>query len=323
MKISRIMVALGMAFAATVSAGPWELSLGLVARTVGDFDVKGDIFVNPAFPGSPYVTGILGYGGQAELALLADPVRQGRLLGDWATLHRMDFGGVSEGLDTSLGVLLAARTPLGEKWERTWFLSLNALWFSSDVSAANGAVPGITEHYVVRTDVPGGAWGNTSILDPLDPNTVNTVFVYPDPMPPSGPASTLAGVYGEYNIDLDLDAYTFGIGVGTDFVLPFGSLRLEVGPTLTVVDFSANAIVNVRWDSDGASVFGGGAKISDSGVEFLPGFYGDFSFVYDFNERFGLGIGVRYDYLFEKLDTDLGEVDLSGFSGAVKAMFRF
>ncbi len=303
MKISRIVAALGMAFAATVSASPWELSLGLVARTVGDFDVKSDLFVNPAFPNSPYVTGILGYDGQPELALLADPDRQGRP-DAVATLHRMDFGGVSEGLDTSLGVLLAARTPLGEHWERTWFLGLSALWFSSDVSASGSAVPGISEHFAA---VPG-TW---------DVFGANTVLVG------SGVGSDQGGVYGVYAIGLDLDAYTLGVGIGTDVYLPFGSLRLEVGPTLTVVDFSANARVDVRWDSDDASVFGGAARIDDSGVKFLPGFYGDLSLVYDFNERFGIGIGVRYDYLFEKLDTDLGEVDLSGFSGAIKALFRF
>ncbi|MDX9979730.1 MAG: hypothetical protein RBU25_06730, partial [Lentisphaeria bacterium] len=93
--------------------------------------------------------------------------------------------------------------------------------------------------------------------------------------------------------------------------------------TLTVVDYSAKASVDVRWDSDDASDFGGGTKSDDSGVEFLFGAYGDLSFVYDFNERFSVGLGVRYDYLFEELDTDLGEVDLSGFSGAIKAMFRF
>ena len=303
MKISRIMVALGLAFAATVSAGPWELSLGLVARTAGDFDIKSDLFVNPAFPNSPYVTGILGYAGQPELVLLADPDRQGRPTGA-ATLPRMDFGGVSEGLDTSLGVLLAARTPLGDHWDRTWMLCLNALWFSSDVSSSGAAVPGISEHFAAFP----GTW---------DVFGANPVIVG------SGVGSDQGGVYGVYDIDLDLDAYTFGAGIGTDFVLPFGALRLEVGPSLTVVDFSADALVDVRWESDDVSVFGGAARVDDSGVEFLLGFYGDFSFVYDFNERFGLGIGVRYDYLFEELDTDLGEVDLSGFSGAVKAMFRF
>jgi hypothetical protein len=320
MKISPIMAAFGMALAATVSAGPWELSLGLTARTVGDFDIKSDIFVNPAFPDSPYVTGILGYDGQPQLALLADPVRQGRLLGDVATLHRIDFGGASEGLDSAMGVLFAARTPLGDHWDRTWMLNLSAMWFSSDVSAS-GSVVGTTEQFDVLAGLdvpPGGVWDNPDFGGP------NTVWVYPYPDDPSGPGTTLPGVYGVYDIDLELDAYTFGAGIGTDVVLPFGSLRLEVGPTLTVVDYDAEALIDVRWDSDDASVFdGGAARVDDSGIEFMLGFYGDLSFVYDFNERFGVGIGVRYDYVFEKLDTDLGEVDLSGISGAIKAVYRF
>jgi len=304
MKISRIAAVLGVALMTTVAAGPWELSLGLVARSVGDFDIKSDVFVNPAFPDSPYVTGILGYDGQPALALLADPDRQGRVLGNVATLHSMDFAGVSEGLDTSLGVLLAARTPLGEKWDREWFLGLSFLWFGSDVSASSDEVAGTSHHFTA---------------DPLSWDALggpNTVVVG------SGAGSDMGGVYGAYNIGLDLDAYTFGVGIGTDVVLPFGSLRLEVGPTLTVVDYKAEASVDVRWESDDVPVFAGN-RTKDSGVEFLLGFYGDFSFVYDFNERFGVGIGVRYDYLFEKLNTDLGDADLSGVSGSVKAVFRF
>lgn len=304
MKISRIAAALGMVLATAVSAGPWEISLGLVARDVGDFEVKSDTFANPAFPGSPYVTGMFGVGGQPELALLADPDRQGRPFGV-ATLHRMDFDGLSEGLDSSLGVLLAARTSLGEKWDRIWFLDVNVMWFGSDASASSNAVPGISEHFAV---VPG-TW------DVFGPNTVLTT---------SGVGSNQGGVYGLYDIDLELDAFTFGVGIGSDVDFALGSLRLEVGPTLTVVDYDAKATVDIRWDSDHASVFAGGPRtVKDSGVDLLPGFYGDLSFVHHFNERFGIGIGVRYDYLFEKLDTDLGKVDLKGLSGNVKAVFRF
>lgn len=300
MKISSILVTLGLAFAGTVAAAPWELSLGLVHRTVGDFEIASGGFNSPAFPDSGYVTGSLDAG---SLVTVLDPPRQSNVLGTVVALHSIDFAGDDEGMDLTPGVLLAARTVLGERWGRTWELSLNAMWFGADTDSA-GTVQGTTELFGVIV------WDPFSI----DPNSA----LVGAPVPPG---TTLSDVYGTYDLDLDLDAFTFGLGIGTDVALPIGSVRLEAGPSLTVVDYDEQASYAAYWSSDGATVYQ--SRISDSGVKFLPGVYGDLSFAYDFNERIGMGLGVRYDFMFEKLETDLGELDLSGFSAMLKVQVRF
>lgn len=301
MKITSILIAVGMAVTATVSAGPWELSLGLVHRSVGDFDLDGVVFANPNLSTpSPYVTGVLD-GDLPNSAYVVDYGRQGGGTA-LAALHSIDFADDSEGMDSSTGVLLAARTELGERWGMPWFLSLNALWFGSDASTS-GTVAGTTYHFVADDT----SWGD------FGPNTVVLTDVT---------SGNLDSVYGTYEVDLDLDAFTFGIGLGTDVVLPVGALRLEVGPSLTVVDYDESATTAAYWSSDDVPVYSA-VRTSDDGVDFLGGLYGDLSFAYDFNERFGVGLGIRYDYVYQKLETDLGDVDLSGFSAMLKFQVRF
>jgi hypothetical protein len=299
-----ITVALGLLLAAGVNAGPWELSLAASYRSVGDLELDRIQFTNPSFADSMYVNGAFDGASTPQVIYVANLGFQNGTT--YTSLSTLEMPAGDEGLDSALGLTLAARRSLGERWGMPWFLGLNLTWFGTDASVS-GMVSGTPYYWNI---VPG-TWGYDG---------ANSAIVANGPVQDGH--DPLGLVYGTYDLDLDLDAYTFGLGLGTDVAVPFGSLRLEAGPTLTLADYSTNASYAARWVNGDTAVYTPVDR-SDSGLEWHAGLYGDLSFVFDLSETLGVGVGVRYDYVFEKVDTDIGDIDLSGFSASAKVLYRF
>ena len=101
-------------------------------------------------------------------------------------------------------------------------------------------------------------------------------------------------------------------------------LFVAAGPSLNIVDMDSEVSESASYTSPGnqGDSFYRQSQ-SDGGTDILFGLYGAIGAQYWFNEQAGLVLEARYDEVFDKAETDLAELDLSGFSGMAKVIFRF
>lgn len=304
---TKLIVALAgsLALAGTVALADdnWQLSLGISYRQVGDLDLSSVAFSNSGYNGSAFVTGFLVSELGGVFSNLTDPAIQldsadplNPVGGDTLALHKITFAGGSEDMDDAPGLELNARRSIFATGETPWNLNLSMVWFGADLSTS--------------MEVSGVTYTGTLILP-----------IIVGPMNPD-PTTTLPGVIGILDFDFDLDAWTFGAGIGPEFALSNGSISLEIGPSITIVDYNASCEQSAFWDNGAGQIAGVDSKESDDGVDFLFGLYIAASYAYDFTEQAGVELGARYDFI-EDLDTDVATMEMSGFSLTGRLFYRF
>ncbi|MCK5835130.1 MAG: hypothetical protein KAG98_05315, partial [Lentisphaeria bacterium] len=211
------------------------------------------------------------------------------------------------------------------------FISLSSLDFqgSSEDASGNGIVLGLskllTEHdsgfysldftlVTLFVDESFGL-GDASKTDVFVGNGTNGDYTTPggpiggDDHPAALPGTAPGG------FDIELSAFTFGLGASQHFVWDSGiTLDFGAGPSLTIVSY----------DFEGPSISASGdlSSNSSSDVDFLFGLYAQANVGYEFNESWALVGGVRYD-LIQEIEDDVADVDLSGLSFQIKAIYSF
>lgn len=171
--------------------------------------------------------------------------------------------------------------------------------------------------------------GGTSSLGLSNEATLNQYFVVAgsvSPLPtgggaPYGSVQTTGYVSNEFSMDL----YTFDLGLKLGYSFDCAiDLFAAVGPSISLVDIDSEITESATYSAPGNP--GGNfysQSQSDGGTDVLFGIYGAIGGQYWLNEQVGIVLEARYDEVFDKADTDFAELDLSGFSGMAKVIFRF
>ena len=295
----------------TVRAGDWEYSVGAWYRTFSDVDFARIQLVNTqdGHAGNGFVTGNNEFA--PGVLTVVNGAKQG-VNTNRATLHSVVSDSDSDELGSGLGVIVGATTPLGDG-ESGWCLdlSLGAVRSTSDASFGVLATPST---FAVQADDP-----STPLVDE---NTWGAPFGDPNAVVVLGPAGDAGhpDVLALLDFDFDMELCTLGVGVSYLRRSDKASIRLGLGPALSLVDFDASRREDVSFD-DGTPVYS--AMYKDDGTSVRLGGYLGVALGVQLSERVGLALGCRYDYVADDLNTDFGEVQLSGASGTLKLVFSF
>ncbi len=171
--------------------------------------------------------------------------------------------------------------------------------------------------------------GGMSNLGVSNTATLNQYFVAggnvsPLPLGAGVPYGDIAtSGYASNSFSMDLYALDLGLKLAYSFDFAL-DLFVAAGPSFNLVDVDSKTS---EWATYSAPGNPGGTfysqERSDGGTDVLFGVYAAIGAQYWFNERWGVALEARYDEVFDKVDTDLAELDLSGFSGLGKIIFRF
>jgi len=300
---------IGGALTAGAQESDWKLSLGTTFRSFKQSELKSigfgsDKYVNGSYDGStvtvddagnqvaPYPGGLPG--GTSHLA----------------SLHSVSFGSFSEDLEDSAGLVLQWTKDLqgsgdGKIGGLDWQMDFSLVWVGVD-QAFNSAADVTSDAFEVDdSDFPNGT------IDDVE----NGVPGAPSLLPGS------KNVEGFARYDLDVDAFTMGFGFGPRLELGPVDLKIGVGPTLTIVNY--NTRVDAGWNFIGDAGSGERVSRSDDGIDARLGLYGSVGLACEFTERWGMEVGVRYDYIPDSVDTNIVNLDLSGLSTEIKVVYSF
>jgi hypothetical protein len=212
----------------------------------------------------------------------------------FASLSSLNFAGSDDDADAN-GVILGVSHLLSQ--HDTGYYSLDFTLVSLFVDESMGLGGSSTTDVFLGNPNPGGGYNSPS-----------------GPIGGGGHPAALPGAT-PVGFDIDMAAFTFGVGASQHFVWDSGlTLDFGAGPTLTIVDF----------DFDGPSVMADGSigENSSGDVDFLFGVYAGINVGYEINESWAISGGIRYD-LIQELKDDVADVDLSGLSFEIKGIYSF
>ena len=281
----------------TVTENGWKLSMGANYRSFESvtFNQTG-----------PYINGsVTDIGLGQYLYKVVDPASQVFVDGVNDTVTLASTSGSGEfNFDNGVGVVLKASKVFNQG---------DAINWSFDFSLATAYTQSSHSTGTTFTEFNFGDWNNS-----IDGNG----DVTPGPHPPAAPVTgKTEGVSGNYtpsdpgttaNIkyDLNLGVYTFGAGISAACDLGPVTVFMGGGPTLSVVDY------DVDYSAFGVE------KNSDS-MRLRGGLYAELGFEVPLNEKWGIGLSGRYDWIPVEVSTDLAEIELSGFSGNLFVSYQF
>lgn len=297
----------------TVMAGDsdWDMSVGATFRKFKSAEFKSfateDQYINGSYDGS---TVIVDNAGQQvtphPLAGISPSIPVGSQL---ASLHSVSFGSSVNDLEDTTGLVLQwtkdiQTSTVNKVGGLDWKFDLSLVWLGVDQ-----AVDGLT-------DVEGQGFLIDAGDVPQDANDYETVGA---PATPGAlPASDTVKAFSRY--DLDIDAFTFGAGISSRLEMGPLDLKLGVGPSVTLVNY------NVAFDGAGGNISESPSElvsVSDDDIVARWGLYGTLGLIYDFNESWGMEVGLRYDYIPDNVNTNVVNLDLSGMSTEVKLIYSF
>ncbi len=282
----------------TSTKNGWKLAIGVNYRSFDQVTFKQ---IGEYANGS--VTDI-GFGNY--LYKVADPTSQvfvDTILNDTVTLASASGSGEFN-FDNGVGVVLKASKVFSQGDAIDWSFDLSLATAYTQSSHSVGAT---------FTTFDFGDWNGS---------TDGNGDVTPGPYPPSAPVDgKTEGVSGNYapsdpgttasiKYDLNLGLYTLGAGVSAACDMGPVTVFMGGGPTLSVVDYDIDY-----------SVFGI-QKNSDS-TRLRAGMYAELGLEVPVNEKWAVGISGRYDWIPVEVNTDLAEVELSGFSGQLFVSYQF
>lgn len=267
----------------------WKLSIGVTYRAFKSVDFKGlelgSGYIDIDVNGNPVNP-------QEQVA----PLPPLFPLGSTATsFHRSGpGGGGSSDLDSAAGLSVVLSTPISDANSGLSLdLSFVAVSTSLSDSIASGMITDVYYDYIADPN-----------LDPEDGGYDGSTENGGD-MPPGGQAGS-----GFIRYKMDLALCTFGAGVSQSF--DFGALDLSVGagPTMSFA----------YYDIEGSSAMG---SVKEDGLDVLFGLYASVDATYAINESWGVGCGLRYDWMVQDIESDLADIDVSGLSFELKAVYSF
>lgn len=312
----------GMCLGARPAAGQdeatrWRLSLGANRRTFDrvqlngfDFAAGDDVFVNGTVV--DLGPGTLPVDQRTYRYTVVDPVKQV----DNTTLDKIEYHDAALADTTeehprgAAGAVLRLVRPLAERGAFTLELdiSLATAFLRDDVSGA--AQTEAFQFDVAPNQWPGGAGP--------DPNDFSEEWKVHNRTQIASPNTAVTATV---KADVDFDLYTIGFGLDAACTRDRWGVAVGVAPTLSIIDYDFARRATVRWADDGGTFFR--SESTDDGQRLLGGFALQALVRYRVTDRIGIMLGGRYDHVFQTLDTDVADVDLSGFSCELDLTFRF
>ncbi len=281
----------------TSTENGWKLSIGANYRSFEQvtFNQIGE-----------YVNGsVTDIGSGNYLYKVADPTSQVFVDGVNDTVTLASTSGSGDfNFDNGMGVVLKASKVFSQG---------DAINWSFDLSLATAYTQSAHSVGTTFTTFNFGNW-NSSIDGNGD--------VSPGPYPPAAPvAGKTEGVSGNYTpsdpgttahikYDLNLGLYTLGAGVSASCDTGPVTLFVGGGPTLSVVDYDIDySAFDVQKNSDSTRL--------------RAGMYAELGLEVPFSEKWAVGLSGRYDWIPVDVNTDLAELELSGFSGQLFVSYQF
>ncbi len=283
----------------------WELSIGASYRSFKDVDFKSfklnnGNYVDGSVDGANIEVVSPSFQGTAE-----GPPEAGK---ERVALSKVSFGGESSDFDSAPGLVLGLSRKIGESEHFTYNLDLSVTWITTDMDETfNGSV----EADVFMVDSAGWSYdaindvyiNGTAVVDPLvlENNRVKSTVRY----------------------DLSMDVFTFSAGVSAKMALGPVDVKAGIGPTLTAAGYDVSCDKSWSFVDDALNQYGGTESSDDDGAKLRLGLYANLALSVDITEQWAIEAGVRYDYIPVTVNTNVAEIDLSGMSTEIKAVYSF
>ncbi len=298
MRAGTVLLGLWAVCPLAVMGQDWELSIGPSYRTFGDIDFDSYEFNNPNH--ADYIDA----DESTSPNLLTYDSANGPYILDVsnseASVRNVTFTGDNADLDGAPGFVLGANRKVAEGW--TLDLSLTGVFADQD------------ETFTGSTNVDVTSYA-------LDPNNITPTAARWVAKGIS-PTTTPAQIDTALNFDTTVNLYTVGLGVASEDVFGAWTIRIGAGPTLSLADYDMSRTETLSWASSGQNVYSSQTE-DDDGLEVHAGGYANVGVEYNFSERMGLALNGRYDWIPSDMETDFGEVDLSGFSGQLRFTYKY
>ncbi len=285
-KIKIGLCSFALASLSCVAAEEWKLSLGVTYRTFDDISMHGLTLGD----GSKYLDGDDdGSNPISPVDQVTPPSSSFPLLGEAVSLHRANYTGASDELDSGTGLVFGA----SKQMDNGFGFELSFVYI--DTSFDEG-VNADTYTDVFYGGVPGGSdeFGD---------------------MPPGGKTADV-----QIRYDMDVTLYTFGAGISKTLQIGAFDMKFSGGPTITIADFDMSYVATQSFTGIDDVNHGSG---SDDGIDLLLGAYVAADLSYDFNENWGMALGLRYDLIVNEIESDIADIDASGLSVELKVTYQF
>ncbi len=321
MKLSKLIIgftAVVTPLMSTLAEG-WDLSLGVNYRTFDGVEFKSRQITNGGFlDGSVTWIDDNGDGLQNDGDLWLYKVASSLQQVDVATLQEVTYtqAAISQqnaDIDDGIGVVFKASYTLRheEKYRFNLDLSLTTARSSSKF-ALNTSVNTVGYDIGENWNDPNAPTGGGPLPNQLDKITGGNVEM--------GTVQDGNGVvYSSAGLDFDL--YTLGLGISGMYDVDDFSLFIGAGPTISLIDYEMYDEVTGYW-KDGSGTFYSSQE-SEHSTKWRGGLYAEFGLLYAINETWGIGVAGRYDYIPVKVETEVAEIDLTGFSGQAFINYQF
>ncbi len=294
----------------------WTLAIGVNYREMGELNM--DAF--QAADGGFLDGAVTDFGGGLWLFEVEDPMQQvdGTELDKVTFTSAETFGGTDR-IDNGIGFIIRAEKGSGiNGWSTYEVLSLVTAWVDSE---ANAAASGTYYEYDV-----GQNWNTLPDID-------SEVPFNPPPGSPIPEKDTAVGANNSFVVvpngnakvnfsyDVELGYYTFGAGLASTYNDEAFRFYVGAGPSLSLVDYDIERSVTGYWSDGSGAFYREGEDASSTKVR--AGIYAEVGMEYHFNERWGMGVSGRYDWIPVDINTDLGSIELSGLSGQISLIYNF
>lgn len=304
-RVSNCAALLTLMMAASLSADEWEWSLGVNWRSFRDVRLKEFAFNN----GNCVDGNVEQMGGGLWRYTVRSPVNQvsGSALNE-VTYRTVSFSGDSDNSDHGKGVAFGGSRVLGRAETVTVRLDLSL----STARADSGHGSAATQEYETWS-IGADSWSAGPVPDPDKPSLVSanhTRIV----------SSETANSVSVVRHDLNACMYAVGAGLSLSCRVSGVDVVVGAGPGLSVIDYDFRRVARCAW-IDGSTFYS--EETGTDATKVRAGGYASIGICFPAMGPVAIGISGRYDYIPDELNTDIAEIDLSGFTAQLAVTWRF
>lgn len=358
--LASLLVVFAIIVHAEETTNPWEFSIGISYRTVGDVAFRGVALRRP--DGGQFVNGrhvdgdnFVIEGDSADTAATENVSPQLELVGwqeidpdgnagttadnngDESFVRNVSFDesrylGDQESPDAAWGLVQEARRRLDANGRMWLSCGLGLFQTDADTRTASGGRIATTTHTGILFQTGGVKPADDRPRTPYEERADVVLrggpktFDMTDNLFNLGAARTT-----DVAVDLDAEArwyvFSFGLELQQSLSDRF-TVRAGVGPTLTIVDSESSLRQRATWNApgnalDGNVVPGFASRESDRSFDYCAGGYAAMGIRCQLAAPVALELGCRYDEVVKDAHTRHAEFDLDGFSVDGRVVLRF